>query len=296
MTGGASEDSGARPRLCLPGTEWAPFSSLQSPGLLDSQVQQQRQHHHHRTLPHPPPSSTHSGPRELLVLLLICLRPDSGHFLRPFPTASPEDPSLSPSSELLPPLSQLALSDSVSAGLDRQCGLWTLYSGCPPISFSAQSLSSDSTPRTLKACSNRGPLVFPSQITGTFGQVPKNPVIVSEVVLPGTDVLNSSLTTAALLTLGYRVGRLAAIKPQEEVDVVSSAVFADPREAQHGGFPAHSHPAPTISGCVFPSSAMTASTLQPAAQQFILVLGAVSVLMRLFSQHHWSSQLFPAVA
>ncbi|KAI3538089.1 hypothetical protein CABS01_09236 [Colletotrichum abscissum] len=73
------------------------------------------------------PGTSRSSPR-------LSASPDSGHLLRPFPTASPEDPSLSPTSELLPPLSQLALSDSVSAGLDRQYGLWTL--GCPPISSS----------------------------------------------------------------------------------------------------------------------------------------------------------------
>ncbi|EXF77541.1 hypothetical protein CFIO01_13617 [Colletotrichum fioriniae PJ7] len=79
---------------------------------------------HHRPLPHPPPSSTHSGPRELLVLLLdLSASPDSGQFFRPFPTASPEDPSLTTTSELLSPLSQLALPDSGSAGLDRQSGL-----------------------------------------------------------------------------------------------------------------------------------------------------------------------------
>lgn len=135
-------------------------------------MQQQRRHPiRHRTLPHPRRSELALVPGNFSFSSSVCLPPDSGHFLRPFPTASPEDPSLSPTSELLPPLSQLDLSDSVSAGLDRQYGLWAL--GCPPISFSAQNLTFRlDTEDAESLLQPRPPRFFPSQITGTFGQIP----------------------------------------------------------------------------------------------------------------------------
>ncbi|KAK1528957.1 uncharacterized protein CCOS01_06791 [Colletotrichum costaricense] len=250
-TRGPREEKSTTPTACLHSVHKGGKTMTGGDGIpqvvLDSQVQQQRRHPiHHRTLPHPPavlnslwsPGTSRSSPR-------LSASPDSGHLLRPFPTASPEDPSLSPTSELLPPLSQLALSDSVSAGLGRQ-----------------------------------------------------NPVIISEVVLPGTDVLSSRppLPRFSPLVIVSVVQQPLGLRKNETVDVVSSAVFAGPPRSPARRVPrslalSTEHLGLRVSGSSDDSE--RSLTGRPAIHSGSR---AVSVLMRLFSQHYWSGRLFPAVA
>ncbi|KAK1547332.1 hypothetical protein CPAR01_01299 [Colletotrichum paranaense] len=75
-TRGPREEKSTTPTACLHSVHKGGENNDRGDGIPQSQVQQQRRHPiHHRTLPHPPPFSIRSGPRELLVLLLVCLPP-----------------------------------------------------------------------------------------------------------------------------------------------------------------------------------------------------------------------------